>query len=429
MSAGAAEEPLKREIGFLGSAFLSFNGLVGAGIFVLPGTLNDRFGAFSPWLFPLFGALFLVIAVPFARVTAHHPHSGGPVAYAAPFGPFASFQAGWLYYVARVAALAANATVFATYLGAFWPALSQGLGRAAAILAMLALTTGINIVGVRRAIRLLDAVTLLKAAPLLLLALAALATKLPTPSLTLPPIGELEAAALLILYAFVGFENSVVSAGETKDARRTIPRALIVTVIATACLYTLVQLAYVAWMEPGAGGDAPLVALADRIFGPTGAAILTVTVVFSLLGNISGGMTSATRVTYALGRDGLAPSWFGRVNPRYATPANSILFMGALIAVLALSGSFVWLAIVSTLARMFVYGLAIAALPRLESHRATAWLLALCGIVTCAWVAAQSTARSWQMLGALVATGVVLFALTRWSTKRGRIRRQHPGEG
>jgi basic amino acid/polyamine antiporter, APA family len=162
---GKAEEPLKRDIGFFGSAFLSFNGLVGAGIFMLPGTLFDRFGSFSPLLFPIFGLLFLLIAVPFARVAAHHTNSGGPVAYAAGFGPLASFQAGWLYFFARVSALAANATVFATYLAAFWPAVGSGLPRAAAILAMVALTTAINVVGVKRAIRWLDALTLLKAAP------------------------------------------------------------------------------------------------------------------------------------------------------------------------------------------------------------------------------------------------------------------------
>jgi amino acid transporter len=411
--AAPAEEPLKRDISFFGSAFLSFNGLVGAGIFVLPGTLFDRFGAFSPLLFPLFGALFLVIAVPFARVTAHFPATGGPVAYAAPFGRFASFQAGWLYYVARVAALAANATVFATYLSVFWPAAAGGLGRAAAILAMVALTTAINIVGVRRAVRALDALTLLKAAPLLLLALWALGLRAPNISTILPPGDQLGAAALLILYAFVGFENSVVAAGETRDPRRTIPRALIGTVIATALLYTLVQAAYVAWMDRGAGGDAPLVELAGRVFGPAGAVLLTATVIFSLLGNISGGMTGSTRITYALGRDGLAPAWFGRVHARFATPANSILFMGALIAALALSGSFVWLAVVSTLARMFVYALAIAALPKLEGGRPFVLSLVIAGIAVCAWAAAQSSAVSWLTLLALAASGMPLFAFSR----------------
>jgi amino acid transporter len=345
-------------------------------------------------------------------VTAHHALSGGPVAYAAPFGAFASFQAGWLYYVARVAALAANATVFATYLSSFWPWLGSGLGRGLAILSLLALTSWINVVGVKRAIRWLDALTLLKAAPLLLLALYALATRLPEVSMTPPAFSELEAAALLILYAFVGFENSVVAAGETRNARRTIPRALIATVIATACLYTLVQLAYAAWMVQGEGGSAPLVALADRLLGPAGAMVLTAAVVFSLAGNISGGMTSATRVTYALGRDGLAPAWFARVG-RHATPVNSILFMGALIAALALSGSFVWLAIVSTLARMFVYAFAIASLPRLEGFRTPVLMLATAGIGVCAWAAAQSTAQSWLTLLVLAVAGLILFFLAQ----------------
>jgi basic amino acid/polyamine antiporter, APA family len=409
-----AEEPLKRDIGFFGSAFLSFNGLVGAGIFVLPGTLHDRFGSFSPLLFPLFGLIFLAIAIPFARVAGHHPHSGGPVAYAAAFGPLASFQAGWLYFFARVAALAANATVFAIYLAAFWPAVGEGAARAVAILAMVALTTVINVAGVKRAIRLLDALTLLKAAPLLLLVLLALGTQLPDVSVTPPPLSEFEAAALLILYAFVGFENSVVAAGETADPRRNVPRGLIAAVVATAILYTLVQLAYAAWMAPGEGGGAPLVALADRLAGPIGALLLTATVVFSLLGNISGGLTASTRTTYAMARDGLLPAWFGRVHPRFATPANSILFMGVLVAALAVSGSFVVLAVVSTLARMVIYALSIAALPRLERGKPLIWAATALGLATCAWAAAQSSWESWRTLLVLATVGLGAF----WAARR-----------
>src|SRR5205085_3517863 len=111
---------LRRDIGFTGSAFLSFSGMVGAGIFALPGALHAQFGTLSPWLFPIFGLLFLAIALPFARLAALHPVSGGPAAYAVPFGPLVSFQAGWLYYVARITALAANANVFATYAGSLW---------------------------------------------------------------------------------------------------------------------------------------------------------------------------------------------------------------------------------------------------------------------------------------------------------------------
>src|SRR3546814_3907683 len=83
------EERLKRDIGFAGSAFLSFNGIVGAGIFALPGVLYAQFGTFSPWLFPIFGLLILLVALPIARLAALFPQSGGPVAYTTAFGPLA----------------------------------------------------------------------------------------------------------------------------------------------------------------------------------------------------------------------------------------------------------------------------------------------------------------------------------------------------
>jgi amino acid transporter len=418
-----SEEPLRRDIGFFGSAFLSFNGVVGAGIFALPEKLYSQFGAFSPFLFPLFGLLVLIIAIPFARMAALHPVSGGPVVYAAAFGKTAAFQAGWIYYVARAAALAANTTVLVTYLARWMPGLADPLPRAAVILAVCGLLTAINIVGVKRAVRFLDALTLLKAAPLILVAILGLvatggAIEPPGPP---PPLTQLEAAALLILYAFVGFENSVVPAGETADAKRTIPRALLTTIVATACLYFLVQLSYVTVMEPGQGGDAPMIAFGAALMGPAGAVLLTAAAVFSLLGNVSGGMTGSTRTTYAMGRDGLLPAWFGRVNERYATPANSILFMGGLIALLALSGSFVWLAVMSTLARMIVYSISIAALPKAsrgEALRPLMWLMVAAALAVCAWAAFQSDWNAWRALLVLMAAGTVLFVAARVAARR-----------
>jgi amino acid transporter len=420
MSEQAKDDLLRRDIGFFGSAFLSFNGVVGAGIFALPGTLYDKFGAFSPFLFPLFGLLVLVVALPFARVAAHHRVSGGPVVYAATFGPVASFQAGWLYYVARSAALAANTTVLVTYLAAFWPVIGEGLPRAAVILLVTAAIVSINITGVKRAVRLLDALTLLKAAPLLLVALMGLVVaggSIETPTGP-PPLGDLEAAALLVLYAFVGFENSVVPAGETADPQRTIPRALVATIVSTAALYFLIQLSYVAVMEPGEGKDAPMVAFGTALLGPAGGMLLTAVAICSILGNVSGGITGTTRTTYAMGRDGLLPAWFGKVSPRYATPANSIAFMGGLIALLALSGSFVWLAVVSTLARMIVYSISIASLPRQERPRPGVWLLMAAGIGICVWAALQSEWPSWRMLLILAAIGTALYLAARASGLR-----------
>ena len=411
----AGEEALRRDIGFAGSAFLSFNGVVGAGIFALPETLYSQFGTFSPFLFPLFGLLIFIIALPFGRIASHHRVSGGPVVYAAVFGQAASFQAGWIYYIARATALAANTNVLVAYVSAYLPGFDAGAGRAAIILSAIALIVWVNVVGVKHALRLLDVLTLGKAAPLVVAALFGLVVagaSIPAPS-GVPPLDQLEAAALLILYAFVGFENSVVPAGETRDPTRNIPRALLTTLAATALLYFLIQLAYVAVMEPGEGGDAPLASFGMKLWGPAGALLLSAAAIFSLLGNISGGITGTSRTTYALGRDRLLPVWFGKVSERFATPANSILFMGALVAVLALSGSFVWLAVISTLARMCVYAVGIAALPKAERPTFIWWMLIVAGLGICLWAAFQSAWPSWRMLLILVAAGTLLYWFAR----------------
>lgn len=414
---------LRRDIGALGSGLLSFNGIVGAGIFALPATLHLQFGAFSPWLFPIFGLLIMLVALPFARQAALFTSSGGPVAYTACFGPAVSFQVGWLYYVARVAAFAANATVFAAYAAALWPALGAPAGRAAVILALVAVVTWLNLVGVRRAIRALDVVSLFKALPLVVLAIwgVAAAGGIPAPG-ELPQFGALEAAALVTLYAFIGFENSVVPAGETRDPQRTIPRAMVATIAATATLYFLVQLAYSSVMPSAASPEAPLAALAQVLIGPAGLILLSLTAMASVGGNFLGSMTSTPRVTFALAEQGLLPRWFAIVSPRWRTPANSILFMGLAGAVLALTGSFVWLAVVSTLARLFVYAASIAALPagRRAAGLSTGFPLALLmagGLAVCVWAAAQSETRSWLMLAALLAAGLLLYAVAA----RGRV--------
>ncbi len=412
----SAEPRLERRIGTVGSGLLSFNGIVGAGIFALPATLHVQFGAFSPWLFPIFGLLILLVVVPFARLAALFSSSGGPVAYTACFGRAASFQVGWVYYIARLTAYAANANVFASYAAALWPALGGPWGRAAIILALVACVTWINLIGVKRAIRALDVMSLMKALPLVALAVWAVAAsgrmELAGP---LPEFGALEAAALITLYAFIGFENSVVPAGETVSPQRTIPRALVVTVAATAALYFIVQLAYASVMPEGESPEAPLAAMAGLLIGPAGIVILSLTAMASVGGNFLGSMTSTPRVTYALARDHLLPDWFAHVSPRWRTPSYSILFMGLAGAALALTGSFVWLAVVSTLARLFVYGASIAALPAarrangLNTGPALAAVIAG-GLLLCGWAAAQSQLRSWAMLAGLLVIGSILYA-------------------
>ncbi len=411
-----SEARLERKIGLGGAILLSFNGAVGAGIFALPAVLAADFGSFAPWLFPSVAILSLLIILPFARSAAAFPQSGGPATYGRVFGRAAGFELGWIYYLARVAAFAANANVLISYLGRWWPELGSGLGRAAVLIAVTGALAAANVAGTRRALTLLGGFTLLKALPLLIFAIAALALFAPLPAPgPLPPLNEFEAGALIVFYAFVGFENVVVPAGETKRPSTTLPRAILITIGSTALLYFLVQLAFVTvFPDGGPDTDAPLIDLGSVVAGPGGAALLTLAAIFSLAGNLHGNMTATPRVTYAMGERGDLPLWFARVSGRFATPANSILFMAAVAAALALTGSFVWLAVVSTLARLFVYAATIAALPKAPERppvTAIHWVSGAIGIALCIYAALQADAKAWWTLAALAIAGLLLYAL------------------
>ena len=411
----SGEARLKREIGVAGSGLLSFNGIVGAAIFALPATLLVDWGTFSPFLFLIVGLAALLVIIPFSTSAAAFPDSGGPATYGLVCGRFAAFELGWVYYVARFAGVAANVNVLADYLGR-WSELTQaGMGRALLIIACCAILAAINIAGVKNAIRILGGFTVLKALPLILIAMAALIMFGP-PAVPEAPasMDTFQAAFLITFYAFVGFENAVVPAGETKNPSQTMPRAIIITTAMTAGLYFLVQLSFVTvFAEPPTSESAPLVALGSVVAGPLGAALLTMAAIFSLSGNLLSATASTPRVTYAMAARGDLPGWFAVVNRKFVTPANSIGFMAAGVAALAISGSFIWLAVVSTLARMIVYIATIAALPLAEGRpRITIrhWAMGAAGIAICVFGAAQANFRAWATLGALVLAGLLLYA-------------------
>jgi amino acid transporter len=410
---------LARQIGLGGALLLSFNSVVGSGIFALPAALAERLGAFSPYIFPIAGLVLLLIAIPYARAAAAFEHNGGPAAHGAAWGRLAGFQLGWIYYVSRAAAFAANSAVLAAYAARWWAPLAGGLLRATLIVALVGALTAINIAGVRRSMRLLAGLTLLKTAPLIVLAILVLVMNgLPVPA-SPPPLTQLEGTLLLALYAFIGFENSTATAGETRAPRATIPRALLATVAATACLFFLVQLAFVAALPGGAtDSTAPLIDMGETLIGPIGAVIVTFAALASLTGNLHSNLAATPRVTQAMGERGDLPAWFGVISARFGTPANSIFFLGLLAAALALSGGFVWLAVVSTLSRLIVYGVTSATLFRGSAGKL--WIaLAAVAIAACLWLAAQAEAVAWWTLLALAAVGLILYASSASRRKVG----------
>lgn len=413
MSDPASEQTsTRRDVGIWGAAFLALNGMIGAAIFGLPGKLDAAVGSFAPWLLLIGGLGVMLIALCYADLAARFDSSGGPQLYAsAAFGPFIGFQAGWMLYAARAAALAANAHVLSAYAGALWPPLN---GPVTIIVTITAITL-INVVGIRRAVDTLGAMTMIKVAPLVLIGALGLVLA-PIPAPVLPEFSAVESVSLVALYAFVGFEAATIPAGETRDPKKAIPRALLLTVAGVTILYVVVQLAYSA---SGIGeSDAPLADLAAQSLGPAGALLLGVTAIISVLANQLSAVTSVSRITSSFADQHLLPGWFGRISPRFATPANSILAVGGIGLALALSGTFVSLAVISTVSRLFAYLACIAAIPRLDARDRNlrlvhSILLPLAAAALCLWAASQSRADEWRAFVAFLLAGSLLYLMAR----------------
>ena len=418
---------LLRGIGFVGAALIILNSMIGAGIFALPAAVADNAGVLSPWLFLAGGLLITTVVLTYSELASYFRESGGPVLYTqAAFGPLAGFTAGWFLYLSRMAAFAANATVMAIYLGSIWPWFADGAGRALVIVSVTVALTWANFVGVRDGVRTIGVITLFKIVPLLLLILIGL------PHVTgdalfpdsLPGIEDPGATMLLLIYAFVGFEAGTITAGETNRPRHTIPRALVGTVVATGIFYFLIVLVYVA-VSPATGtAQATLVDIGRVLAGTVGALVITAAAVFSIGGNLASIMLTVPRLTFALSEKHMLPGWFGRVHDRYNTPGNSIVFLGALSMAFALTGTFEKLAVASSLMRLIVYLLCIAALPIVrrgadEEARSRAYRLPggygipVIAFVLCVWIAAQSNWESLRLTGILFAAGLILYVVAR----------------
>ena len=174
-----------RGIGFLGMAILVLNSVIGAGIFALPSSVASAAGIWSPWLFLIVGVLVITVVLTFAELASYFRDSGGPVLFTTTaYGPLVGFGTGWILYLSRMTAFAANVNVMVDYLGAIWPWFGGGFGRALLITIVCVGLTIANYVGVRDGVRTMAVFTFLKLMPIFLMILLGLPYV--TPEILLP---------------------------------------------------------------------------------------------------------------------------------------------------------------------------------------------------------------------------------------------------
>ncbi len=421
-ASSSTEEKLPRNLGLWGIWMLVVNGLIGAGIFGLPSGAAALAGEYSVLVYAFCALLILPIILCFAELGSYFRGTGGPIRYGTlAFGPFVGFQGGWLYYLARLISFSANTVLLTDSIAYFMEGAGTGTGRIISLAIICIGLSVINVLGSVESIRSMTLFTVIKFAVLILLPLGGFilmgSEVIPSFESPIPPAQDLGAAALLLIYAFVGFEGAVVPAGEAKRPERDMPLGLLLGLAVVAVLYMLIQLVSQAAVPDLANSKTPLLDVSASLFGTTGAILLMVGVAASVLANLVSSMFSATRVTYALSLEKSLPRWFGEVHSRYLTPANSVVFFGVAAFLLAAFGSFTILAAMTVLSRLFLYGMSCAAIPRLRPQfrgegrfiLRGGYSIPILGIAACVWLMLQVSERSIWMTAIFVGIGSLLF--------------------
>ena len=412
---------LVRTVGFWGLVAMCINAVVGSGVFLLPHESFQLLGPFSLWAPLLFAIPVFILVLNFAEASSHFDQPGGAYLYArSAFGDFIGFETGWMNWLARVTSLASLSNGFVLALALLFPTLGEGLPRAAVIVGTILFLAVIHFLGVRYGAASIYVFTFGKLVPLvgfIIIALLAWRSNPIPASFTLPGWdANWSEAALFMLFAYAGFENLGVPAGEFRNPRRDLPLALLAGIFAIASIYVLVQLGAMSALPDLSQSKTPIASAAAAIIGPVGAVIVTIGALLSMAGTNSGTMLEGSRMLFALSLDRrLGPLSY--VHPRFRTPSVAIAIHATVALALALAGSFAQLALLSAVARLATYLATCLAVPRLrklnEGFRTPGlWIPVLGVLVSLTFVITLDAKR---LIAAAIAltVGAIIFFLSK----------------
>ncbi|HET7585153.1 MAG TPA: amino acid permease [Gemmatimonadaceae bacterium] len=376
----SARPSLPRQLGLFSAMAVLIGSVIGSGIFRSPAGIADRVPGPLPMLlvWGVAGLLVLCGTLTLAEIGGALPRTGGIYVYLREgWGDLTAFLFGWSELVLiRAASLGAVATTFAEYfmrvLG-IDPSVEPYATRVHYLAAGAIVITGVfNVIGLRWGALVQNLTTLAKYGGLLFIVIVALAIGFPangfshfTPavppgSFSLAPFGL---ALVAVLWAYDGWADLSFVAGEVKNPRRTLPRALILGLIAVIAIYALANVAYLAVLPVSEIRGSPLVAadVASRLIGPAGLVFVSVTVMLSTFGTLNGSLLTSPRIFFAMADDGLFFRGVAAVHPRFRTPYVAVIIAVALGVAFTLARTFEQLADQFVTAIIPFYALGVAA--------------------------------------------------------------------
>ena len=367
---------LDRGLGPWSSASIVVGTVIGTGVFLKTAVMSQAGG--SPlWVliaWAVAAALSLTGAMAYAELGGMFPASGGEYVYLRHgYSPGMGYLYAWnRFWIATPASIAAYGIGSATFLDAALPLEKFG-GIQTVGIALIVLFTAINCLNVRSSGVLQTVLTVVKLVMILGLAAGALTTSHGSWSHLhegrggFPGLAPFGTMVLSALWAYDGWNNLPMAAGEVRDPQRNLPRATVYGMLAVLATYALVNLGYfhalpfseVVSANSEQFRDAPAVATkAAAVFlGGPAQVLLAIAITLSAISSMNASILTGARVPYAAARDGLAPSFLARLSAGARVPAISVLIQGGLACLLALSGSFDQLTDAVIFASWLFYGL------------------------------------------------------------------------
>jgi amino acid transporter len=412
---------------------IAINGIIGAGIFGLPSKVFSLIGSYSLIAFVACAIVVTLFILCFAEVGSRFDETGGPYLYAREaFGPAVAFEIGWLIWLARLTAFAANCNLLVAYFGYFLPSATTPFWRALIITVVVALLATINFIGVRQAAIVSNAFTIGKLIPIIIFIAVGLFYLNPHAFAlgARPTSGAFSQSVLLLIYAFTGFEMAAIPAGEVRNPKKYLPRALLIAIAIVAVLYILIQIVCVGTLPELAQTQRPLADAGTRFMGTVGGALISAGAIVSIMGNLNILLLSGSRIPFAIAQQRQLPGFVATVHRRFATPHIAILITALVMLILTLNSSFVAALTISAIARLVTYGATCLSLPvfRRRSDVPPAifrvpggTIIAISALLLAAWLLANSTRQEARAAAIAAAVGLLVYFAYRLSSRVGSI--------
>lgn len=428
------EEKLKRVIGIPALTLSFITAMIGGGIFALPGTVGGALGMYGLFNYLSCGFLISIVMFCYVELGSRITSSGGTYAYVeAAFGPFIGYVVNWMYFFGwGIIGSAALLNIGVSSIASLFPFFEHPAPRCLLFLGLTMCLITLNVAGAKQGVGVVKVITIAKLLPLIGLIVFGFSHVRPGNLQfgPLPGYAAFSDTALILYFAFAGFETALGASGEIKSPERSIPVSICIAGAIVMIFYLLLQT-----LAQGVLGnklaffkDAPLAAVANQIIGPVGATVLLVCSTVSSVGNVSLDVLCTPRSLYAGANDGLFPKFLGKVHPRFATPHLAIIVYGVLIFIFAISGGFDQLAILANGIILLVYVTIILATVKLRNQTAPetgktfrmpgGLITPIIGLIGITWLLSRMHKKEILATFAFIAIVCVLYLAQAWIKRK-----------